>query len=196
MRALRALLASLWAVSTLALIGIPAAASCLAPQSLQEVADRADAVVYARVIGFEGAPGGAPGRFGFVQVERVLKGSAYTRIGVGIGPGSEAGGISGPAATSIDYQMERGTDHTLYLKQHSPAGYATDACSGSHPGPPTAEEERFFGPGKPPDRDPTGIDAATTGDRVTAAIATIVALAAGVAAIVYAQRSARSRAVV
>lgn len=172
------------------LVGSASDASCIAQQSIKEVADRADAVVFARVEGFEGPPGGPPGRFGFVRVERVYKGSAYGRIGVGIGPESGSGGIS-PAATSIDYQMSTGTAHTLYLKQHAPAGYTTDACSGSHPGPPTAEEEAFFGPGRAPDRTPTGIDSATGSDTAIAAAATLIALAAGVGAIVYAQRTSR-----
>jgi len=189
-RAIRLAIAALWSLSAVALAGVPADASCIPQQSIQEVADRADAVVFAQVEGFEGPPGGPPGRFGFVRVERVYKGSAYGRIGVGIGPDTGSGGVS-PAATSVDYQMATGTAHTLYLKQHAPAGYTTDACSGSHPGPPTAEEERFFGPGKPPDRDPTGIDSATGSETAVAAAATVIALAAGVGAIVYAQRTGR-----
>lgn len=190
MVALRVLFLAVALVTAGVSVGLTALGSCI-QQTVAEQAERADAVVYARVSGFEGAPGGPPGRFAFVQVERVLKGSTYARIGVGVGPGSEGGGISGPAATSIDYQMERGTDHTLYLKQTAPAGFTTDACSGSHPGPPTAEEERLFGPGGPPDRDPTGVDGATDADRAIAAAATLIALAAGAGAIVYAQRAAR-----
>lgn len=187
MRALLAALALSWSVVPAA---VPALASCI-QQSVSEQAGRADAVVYVRVLSLEGSPVGPPSRFAFVQVERVLKGSVADRIGVGLGPGSEAGGAGGPVATSIDYQMQRGTDHTLYLKQHAPAGYTTDACTGSHPGPPNAEEEGIFGAGKPPDRSPSGVGGSTDQDRMIAAAVTAIAIVAGIGAIVYARRSAR-----
>jgi hypothetical protein len=188
MPVLRSVLTMLAVASAGGLGAVPALASCIGPQSVSEYAERAEAIVYGRVTGAEGPPG-APARFVFVQVERVLKGSVVAQIGVAIGPGAEGGAGSGPVATSIDYQMDRGTDHTLYLKQDAPAGYTTDACSGSHPGTPTADEERLFGPGHPPERAPTGIGDATDVDRLVAAAVTLIALTSGVGAIVFAMRS-------
>jgi hypothetical protein len=170
-----------------------ALASCI-QQTLAEQAERADAIVYGRVTGMEGPPG-IPARFVFVDVERVLKGSVVAQIGVAIGPGAEGGVSSAPTATSVDYPMDRGTDHTLYLKQTAPAGYETNACSGSHPGPPTADEERLFGAGRAPDRAPTGLDSATDADRAIAAAVTLIALAGGAGAIVFAMRSRRAAAI-
>ncbi len=161
----------------------PAAASCAPLSSIRDDADRADAVVYGRVTGFEGPPG-RPSRFMFVRVERVLKGAAYETIGVGLGPESAGGG--GPAATSVDYQAGNGTDHVLYLKQRAPGGYTTDACSGSHPGPLTGEEHALFGDGRTPDRTPQGIGDVRGGDRTTAALATLAAFAAAVGATFFA----------
>lgn len=122
----------------------------------------------------------------------------FADIGIGIGPSAEER-AGGPTATSIDYQMEHGSDHTLYLKQDLVTRRSsTDACSGSHPGAPTADEERLFGPGRPrpatagpPDRTPTGLDSTTTEDRIIGALATLLALVGGAAAIWYARRSAR-----
>ena len=185
MPVLRSVLVALVVASAAGLTATAALASCIGPQSVSEYAERAEAIVYGRVTGAEGPPG-IPARYVFVQVGRVLKGRVVAPIGVSVGP--DLG--PGAGATSVDYTMERGTDHTLYLKKNAPAGYTTDACSGSYPGAPTADEERLFGPGGP-DRAPTGLDATTTEDRVIAAVATLAALAAGAAAIWYARRSAR-----
>lgn len=170
-------------------LGGAAAASCI-QEDLPAKAARADAVVHARVVALEGPPG-APSRFAFVEVLTVLKGSAMARIGIALGPGAE-GGISpgAPVATSVDYSAKPGEEHTLYLKQHAPGGFATDACSGSHPGAPTGEEAAYFGAGRPPDRVPGGITEATATDRTVAAVAMLAALVAGAAAIAYARRSA------
>ncbi len=176
-------LVATFAVATFAIGTFPAGASCAPPSSIRDDADRADAVVYGRVTGFEGPPG-RPSRFMFVRVERVLKGAAYERIGVGLGPESAGGG--GPAATSVDYQAGNGTDHVLYLKRHAPAGYATDACSGSHPGPLTDDEQALFGAGRAPDRTPQGIGDVREGDRTIAALGTLAALAAAVGATFFA----------
>jgi hypothetical protein len=194
MRLSRALMVVLWSLSVVGLGAAPAGASCAAPQSIKETADRADAVVYVRVVGLEGPPIGAPSRFALVKVERVLKGSVYVDIGVALGPEADAppGTV---VATSVDYRAERGTDHTLYMKQRAPGGYATDACAGSHPGAPTAEETAFFGQGKPPDRTPTGLDSTTDADRAIAAAVTLIALAGGAGAIVFAMRSRRAAAI-
>lgn len=191
MSPLRALAACVLAVSGLAVAAAPMLASCLGPVSIQDYAARADAVVYGEVVGFEGPPGGPPSRFAIFHVQRVLRGSATATIGVGIGPEAEGGPGTGPVATSVDYQVRVSTDHTLYLRRQGPSGFSTDACSGSHPGRPTPEEDAFFGKGTEPDREPTGLGGATDLDRGIAALAVVTALAAGIGAIVYAMRSAR-----
>lgn len=192
MNAVRPLAASLLAASGLALAAVPIVASCAPPVSVAEFAARADAVVYGEVIGFEGPPLGPPGRFATFRVQRVLKGGTTATIGVGIGPDAEGGAGSGPVATSVDYEMRGSADHTLYLRQFAPAGFSTDACSGSHPGRPTPEEDVFFGKGTEPDRDPAGLGGATDLERGIAVLATVIAVMAGIAAVVYAMRSARS----
>lgn len=194
MAVLGALVATLVATMAAA-AGSLALTSCIAPPPISELAERTDAVVYARVLGFEGSPGPVPSRLAFVQVERVLKGGVPARISVGIGPGTESGpSPGGPAAASVDYDMERGTDHTLYLEQRAPAGFTTNACSGSHAGPPNAEEERFFGPGNAPDPVAGGAGSATGEARIIAAAVTAIAILAGIGAVVYARRSARTTA--
>ena len=54
----------------------------------------------------------------------------------------------GGAITSVDYQAaERGHAHTLYLRSAGNGTWETNACSGSHVGAPTAEENALFGTG-------------------------------------------------
>lgn len=195
---IRVLLALLIPVGLIGImsVGSLAIASCV-QESFTEQARRADAVVYGRVVAMEGPPAGPPSRYAHVEVERVLKGSVPARIGVALGPGAERGtGPGAPVATSVDYTVQRGEDHTLYLKRYTPGGFSTDACAGSHAGPPTADETAFFGAGTTPERVPGGVDGANGSDRLIAAVATMVALVAGVAAIVYAQAAARRRAVI
>src|SRR5262245_2348214 len=147
-------------------------ASCALPASVADNVQRADAVVYGRVASFEGPPGGPPSRTAIVQVERVYKGTASAQIAVAIGPAAEGGG-GAVAATSVDYPVTRGSDHTLYLMRRAPAGFETNACIGSHGGPPTAEEQGVLGQGRPPDRAAGGVGSASDSDRVLAGIATI-----------------------
>ncbi|MFN2521223.1 MAG: hypothetical protein ABR525_09275 [Candidatus Limnocylindria bacterium] len=173
------------AVATLALATSSAWASCAQVSSIHDNADRADVVLYGQVTGTEGAPG-QPRRFVFMRVERVMKGAAFERIGVALGPDGSGGG--GPAATSVDYQADVGTDHVLYLKQTAPAGFSTDACSGSHPGAPSGEEQALLGAGRAPDRTPGGLADVQQGDRTIAALATVAVLAAAVGATVFAFR--------
>ena len=185
------------AAISLALALVPgqlALASCI-QQTVPEQADRAEVIVYGRVNMLEGPPS-VPSRFAIFDVQRVLKGSAKSRIGVALGPevGPRQGGAGVAVATSVDYNVKPGEEHTLYLKQNAPGGFSTDACAGSHAGPPTAEETALLGAGKDPDPAPMGIGGATASDRVAAGIATVVALAAGVAAIWYARLSARPEA--
>jgi len=101
-----------------------AAASCVAPNLADQVA-RADVVAYGTVVRPIGLPFFPPARTIRFRVDRVLKGTAQLEMDVTIGPG-------GTAVTSVDYQADDGTAHTLYLRRTGDA-YATDACSGSHP---------------------------------------------------------------
>lgn len=171
------LTAALALFASLLAFGLSAEASCAPPEPLQQRIARADAVVFARVMGFEGIQ---PNRRALmVQVLRVYKGSVPERIFVAAGPGGEGGGAPGQVVvTSVDYAAEPGTEHVFYLKQHAPAGFSTDACSGSHPGALDAEERGLLGDGQPPDRAAGGAGSATDADRALGAIATIAALAA------------------
>jgi hypothetical protein len=55
-------------------------------------------------------------------------------------------GPDGAAATSVDYRADDGTVHTPYPRRAGDT-YSTEACSRSHPGPPTAEETALLGSG-------------------------------------------------
>jgi len=115
-----------------------AAASCVEPNLADQVA-RADVIGYGTVIRPAALPFFPPDRQVRFRVQWVLKGTGNPEMEVAIGPG-------GGAATSVDYQADDGTAHTLYLRRTGDA-YATDACSGSHPGQPTAEEAALLGGG-------------------------------------------------
>lgn len=115
-----------------------AAASCVEP-NLADQAARADVIAYGSVTRAAGLPFFPPARQLRFRVERVLKGIAPSELDVAIGPG-------GSAATSVDYEARDATAHTLYLRRTADA-YGTDACSGSHPGAPTAAETALLGPG-------------------------------------------------
>jgi hypothetical protein len=118
--------------------GAPALASCI-QQSVGEQAARADVIAYGTVsrgIELQMFP---PSRQVQFDVQRIYKGDIAGRITVATGP-TEA------AATSVDYAAEDGP-HTLYLRRTGNT-FATDACSGSHPGAPTAEENTLFGTGR------------------------------------------------
>lgn len=165
-------------------LSLAAEASCAPPEPLPQRIARADAVVFGRVMSFEGGPI-ANKRALIVSVQRVYKGSAVDRIFVSAGPGGEDGGAAGQVvATSVDYQAEQGSEHTLYLKQHAPAGYSTNACSGSHPGDLTADERAALGIGTAPDRTPGGAGSATDVDRLIA----VAVLGAALGATFYAFR--------
>lgn len=174
-------------MSASALASAPALASCAPPVSVEEFAQRADAVVYGRVTGFQdGAPFGPPGRLATFSVERVLKGSAGASIVVAIGP--EVGGGPGVVgATSVDYNMAAGPDHTLYLRGQGSGRFETDACSGSHGGAPTPEEEAFFGPGRAPQ--PGNAAGPSDLERGLIALAAVSAVAAGAAVLLYVRRT-------
>lgn len=184
----RAVLAAVALSLVSALGGAPALASCAPPVSVAEYAQRADAVVHGRVIGLEGgAPLGPPGRIARFQLDRVLKGSVAGSIVVLLGPEVDsAPGTVG--ATSVDYNVTAGTDHTLYLRAGSGGRYVTDACSGSHSGAPSPEEVSFFGAGSAP-------QPGVAGGLETSAIVGLAAVAAlAVVAGAYALRLSRRRA--
>jgi len=74
--------------------------------------------------------------------DRLFKGTLTREVQVYLGPGR------GGAVTSVDYAaVVRGERHTLYLRDAGDGSYETNACSGSHVGAPTAEEEKLFGAG-------------------------------------------------
>jgi hypothetical protein len=159
-------------------LGMAAEASCAPPEPLPQRIARADAIVFGRVMSFEGGPI-ANRRALIVAVQRVYKGNAVDRIFVSAGPGGEGGGAPGQVvATSVDYQAEQGSEHTFYLKQHAPAGFSTDACSGSHPGDLDADERAALGAGGAPDRAPGGAGSATGVDRAVALAMVLVSLGA------------------
>jgi hypothetical protein len=138
MRGLIGLL-SVLAVSILFLT--PVAASCAPPAPVADNAARAVAVVHGTVTGV--GSGSLT-----LQVDRVLKGSVGTTVVVFLGPGR--GGAGGTAvATSVDYAAAVGTEHVLYLIRGDDGQLETNACIGSHAGPPTADEVAFFGAGTP-----------------------------------------------
>jgi hypothetical protein len=130
------LVALLLAFVGVALIASPAAASCAPPAPVAENAGRAVAVVYGTVTASErGAI--------TLRVDRALKGQLDSPVRVLLGPSRVS--IPGIAvATSIDYRATVGSDHVLYLIRGSDGQLETNACIGSHPGPPDAAELTFF----------------------------------------------------
>ena len=75
-----------------------------------------------------------------LRIDRVLKGQIGSSVRVFYGPGREVGG------TSIDYRPDLGSDHVLYIVRGGDGQLETNACIGSHPGPPDASEVALFGP--------------------------------------------------
>jgi len=124
-------------------LALPAAASCRPPEPVSENAARAVLVVHGTVTGVDS---GAV----IFRVDQVLKGSAASTLRVFVGPGREGSG-GGIAATSVDYSATVGTDHVLYVIKGENGQLETNACTGSHPGAPSAEETALFGPGSSPD---------------------------------------------
>ncbi len=116
-----------------------ATASCIQANLADQVA-RADVIAYGSVSRAPQLPIFPPARQVRFRVERVFKGIAAAEMNVVTGPDG------GAAATSVDYQADDGSAHTLYLRRNGET-YSTDACSGSHLGAPTAEEMALFGGG-------------------------------------------------
>ena len=134
---MRVLLGLLLAFAGVALVASPAAASCAAPAPVADNAGRAVAVVYGTVTA---SGGGAI----TLRVDRALKGEVGSPVRVHLGPSRVS--IPGIAvATSIDYRATVGSDHVLYLIRGSDGQLETNACNGSHAGPPDPYELGFFG---------------------------------------------------
>lgn len=134
---MRPLLAVLAAAALLVAFARPAAASCAPPAPVAENAGRAVAVVYGTVTSGDYSRA-------TVRVDRVLKGSVGSTVTTYLGP------MRGGGASSIDYTAGVGTDHVLYLVRGADGQLETNACIGSHPGAPTAEENAYFGAGSAP----------------------------------------------
>src|SRR6266545_1046356 len=108
----------------------PARASCIQQTQADQIA-RADVIADGRVTSVD--PGVGTLRFLALTVYKGDPGPGS--LTVRFGPG-------GGAATSVDYRAEPG-EHFLYLQRDGSA-YATNECSGSHPGPATTEELRLL----------------------------------------------------
>lgn len=120
-------------VGSLAALAQPAAASCIQQDLAAQIA-RADVIASGRVVSV--GSGGGPLVF---QATTLYKGALTG------GPVTVANGPSADAATSVDYRTAVG-DHLLYL-QGTGRSFSTNDCSGSHAGPPTADETRLLGAG-------------------------------------------------
>lgn len=122
-------------LGSIAALATPAAASCIQQDLAAQIA-RANVVAAGRVVSV--GSGGGPLVF---QPATIYKGSLEG------GPVTVQNGPSAGAATSVDYRAAVG-DHVLYL-QGSGRSFSTNDCSGSHPGPATADETRLLGAGTP-----------------------------------------------
>lgn len=157
-------------VSALAAVGLvvaapaqPALASC-AQQTLSDQAARADVVVFGTVtsVRMTFAPASPVIMF---RPERVLKGTLAKGVQVYLGP------THGGAVTSVDYQAASPQQHTLYLRDAHDGSFETDACSGSHEGTPTADEEKLLGAGTRVD---AAVDAGLSGPLVAAIVGALL----------------------
>lgn len=165
MRFVRILCASvLIAVSLFVAPAKPAAASC-AQQTLSEQAARADVVLFGTVtsVRMTFAPASPVIMF---RPERVLKGSLTKSVQVYLGP------THGGAVTSVDYQAASPQQHTLYLRDAHDGSFETDACSGSHEGAPSADDEKLLGAGTRVD---AAVDAGVPGLLVAAIVVALLA---------------------
>ena len=118
----------------------PALASCL-QVTVAEAGALAEVVVYGTVTETRQTFAPASGVIRFQPV-RFLKGSLPGEVEVYLGPSR------GGAVSSVDYTaVVRGEAHTLYLRSAGNGAWETNACSGSHVGVPTPDENTFFGTG-------------------------------------------------
>ena len=134
----RLALAATFVVAGIALPTSPAQASCL-QETVADQIGRAEIVAYGTLTGIRMtfAPASPVVTF---RPDRVLKGTLSATVEVFFGP------THGGAVTSVDYAGAPPETHTLYLRAAG-GSYETDACSGSHAGAPTANEERLLGRG-------------------------------------------------
>jgi hypothetical protein len=118
----------------------PALASCL-QMTVAEAGALAEVIVYGTVTETRQTFAPASGVIRFQPV-RFLKGTLPGEVEVYLGPSR------GGAVTSVDYTaVVRGEAHTLYLRSAGNGSWETNACSGSHVGGPTPEENALFGTG-------------------------------------------------
>jgi hypothetical protein len=121
-------------------VSSPALASCV-QTTVAERAALAEVVVYGTVTETRQTFAPASGVIRF-RPERFLKGTLPGEVEVYLGP-TKGGGI-----TSVDYEaVVRGEAHTLYLRSAGKGAWQTDACTGSHAGPPVSEETSLLGTG-------------------------------------------------
>ncbi len=179
MKLVRALAVAV-ALAAAGLAGAPSVglASCT-PVDLADQIARAEVIAYGTVAETRQTFAPAGGVIKFTP-ERVLKGTLTSVVEVNLGPGR------GGSVTSVDYMAAtRGEGHTLYLRRVDGGAYQTDACSGSHPGAPTADEEKALGAGT--------LVTAATADGVSpvlvAGLIVLMALAGVLAALVLRQRA-------
>lgn len=178
------------------LLAASSAASCGSPGTVAENATRAEAVIYGVVTQSErGAV--------TVRIDHTLKGQVAGTLLVFVGPGRAPAGDTG-VATSVDYPNMSGppavgSAHVLYLIRGS-GKLETNACIGSHPGGPSAEELAYFGVGITPTGTPTAPDPfmppVNAGPNPTSPLLwllMILAVAAGVVALVRRHRLAPHR---
>ena len=153
--------------------------SCI-PQTLDEQVKSAQVIVVGTVSETRQTFVAASGVIRF-RPERVLKGSLTREAQVYLGPSH------GSAITSVDYvAVTKGERHTLYLRATDDGSYETNACSGSHVGSATREEEALLGAGT--------LVAAASDDSVSGVLAAEIVVIFGlvVAAILVGLRRRRS----
>ncbi len=166
------------AAAAMVLAAAPARASCVPPVPADQIA-RAEVIAFGRVTGVDRGAGTVA--FQALTVYKGDPGGAPITVQIGPGPRTFGG------ATSVDYRADPG-DHLLYLRKQDGA-FVTDDCSGSHPGPATADELRLLV--VPGTKVITYEPAAESLDR--SAVPVLVALAAAsVAALVVIRRRARA----
>jgi hypothetical protein len=157
-----------FALSLIAPLGGGVALASCAQETAADQSARADVIVLGTVTETRQTFAAASGVIRFLP-QRVLKGTLAREVQVYLGP------THGGAVTSVDYTaVTRGEAHTLYLRAVDDGSFETNACSGSHAGPPTAAEEKLLG---------TGTIVAATHEAsaspvVVAAIVVLLALAA------------------
>ncbi len=131
-------LLALLLVGSLLLPGQVVRASCLAAAPA-DLIERAHVIAHGQVVQVDMREDET---LTLVTLDRVYKGSPENPILLKSAYGRNV-------ATSVDYRLQMGTDHTLYLRKGPDGFYTTNACSGSHPGTPTPEEIALLGKGEP-----------------------------------------------